>query len=121
MCKLMSHLPWLQSLQNSTAVSTERAFPWLTLQHVIKGIGQCIHSLVNVILRPEIGHIQKLSLHILQVFITSAQCCTSLNPTCWRWCKSTLKGVFPEQSDLKCIYNSLKLNNKIFLKLQISF
>ena len=63
--KMISHLPWLQSFQIATAVPIERPSPWLTLQHVIKGIGQSIHSLVHIILWPEIGNIKQLSLHIL--------------------------------------------------------
>ena len=63
--EVISHLPWLQSLQIATAVPTERPSPRLTLQHVIKGIGQSIHSLVHVIRWPKIGNIKQLSLHIL--------------------------------------------------------
>ena len=62
---VISHLPWLQSSQITTAVPAERPSPWLTLHHIIKGICQSIHSLVHIILWPEVGDIKQLSLHIL--------------------------------------------------------
>ena len=63
--EVISHLPWLKLFQIATTVPAERPSAWFTLQHVIKGIGQSIHSLVHIILLSEIGNIQQLSLHIL--------------------------------------------------------
>ena len=98
-CKLISHLPWLQRLQSCTAVPTERPSPWLTLQHVIKGIGQSIHSLVHIVLRPEVRKIQKLSLHPFHIFLSSAECSPIFYPI--NWIKFTLKCRFPKLPNLK--------------------